>query len=311
MKQLTEAVLATLIYHDLFDYPLNANEIRKYQISNIPPAEASHMRAGKNQNDNVKIKNGLDVLLAKKKIFKKDGFYFLPRRSKIVSLRQKKEKYSQVKLQKTRKMAGILRLIPEIKMIAVTGTLAMSNADRNDDIDLLIITSCNRLWLTKLKLVILLEILGQRRRPGVATFKDKICLNMFLDETALTLTVNKRNLFTAHEIAQIQPILDRNNTYEKFLTANLWVRDYLPNSITTGQLGNWAIKDKNKKTFNYHFLMTQLINRLEKFIYQLQVKYMKSKKTNENVSQHFAFFHPGHRAERILKKYEQRLKQLK
>jgi len=41
----------------------------------------------------------------------------------------------------------------------------MNNAKRSDDIDFLIVTGANRLWLTRALAVLLIELLGRRRKP--------------------------------------------------------------------------------------------------------------------------------------------------
>jgi hypothetical protein len=190
-------------------------------------------------------------------------------------------------------------------MVAITGGLAMSNSSRDDDIDFFIITAKNRLWLTRLSVIIFLEILGKRRRPRDKRFKNKICPNLFLDETVLSLSKGKRNLFTAHEICQMKPIFNKDNTYEKFLKVNLWVKEHLPNGIKnleprTKNKGNMA-KSKKSPKFN---VLSSIFLFLEKLAYRFQVRYMKSKKTNEDVSPSFAFFHPQDQTISTLKLYK-------
>ena len=64
--------------------------------------------------------------------------------------RIKREQISKKKLQIARKAAKILGKISTVRFVGVTGALAMFNANIDSDIDLLIITSKNRLWLTRL-----------------------------------------------------------------------------------------------------------------------------------------------------------------
>ncbi|GAG00712.1 unnamed protein product [marine sediment metagenome] len=214
----------------------------------------------------------------------------------ILELRKKKEKYSQKKLKIAKKTANFLKFIPWIKVIGITGALAMHNSDKDDDIDFLIITQRDRLWLTRLLIVFFLEILGKRRRPNDKKIKDKICLNMFLDEFTLSLSKTKRNLFTAHEIVQMSPIYNKDNTYERFLRANLWVKKYLPNSLK--DTSEVARSDSSEVEGSC------ILNLLENLAYQFQSKYMKSKITSERISPHFAFFHPKDRSREILVKYK-------
>ena len=299
MKQLQKTILAVFVYHDIFDYPLKESEIKKFliQIRN-PKSEILN----KFKCSNSQIQNSLKILQNKKRIFEKEDFYFLPGREKTVNLRKRREKYSQEKIEIVKNTIRILKFIPWIKMVGITGALAMHNSSKNDDIDFLVITAKNRLWLTRLLMVIVLEILGKRRRPNHKKIKDKICLNMFLDEIALSLSGDKQSLFTAHEIVQMKPAFNRDFTYERFLQANLWVRNYLPNGIKQTE-NTSEVKSSDTSEVEGE---KKLLDFLEKLAYQFQLKYMKSKKTIEQISPHSAFFHPQDKGKEILREYEKK-----
>lgn len=215
-----KAILRTLAYADVFDYPLNKDEIWRWLI-----AEKRSQKTG----DRKKFTRSLKSILDSDKIHFIRGFYCLKDREKIILLRKRKEQYSASKIKLAGKVAGILRLIPWVKLVGVTGALAMRNADKEDDIDLLIITTPNRLWLTRLLAVFLLELTGKRRRPDEEKVKDKICLNMFLDENHLALPQKERDLFSAHEVYQMEPFWQEERTYQRFLKANSWSQKFLPN----------------------------------------------------------------------------------
>jgi hypothetical protein len=215
MSQATaNAIVKTLAYADLFDYPLSEQEIFKFLISDQPVAH-------------TKVQNTLSKSL--RKIILKNGFYCLKGREKLIILRKKRQKWSQEKVKIAQKLAKWLRLIPWIKMVGVTGALAMNNAQKDDDIDFLIVTAKNRLWLTRLLTVFLVSLLAKRRQPGDTKVKDKICLNMFLDEAHLRVPKKEQDLFSAHEVCQLKPILDKDQSYQRFINLNQWVMRFLPN----------------------------------------------------------------------------------
>lgn len=209
-----KAILKTLVYADIFDYPLTAKEIWRYLIS----------------EKKVKFEVIQKELPRVKKFVDSDGeYFFLKGRKKIVSIRKKRECWSKKKLEIAQRAAKWLRLIPTIKMVGVTGALAMKNAKEKDDIDFLIITAKKRLWLTRLLTVFLVEIVARRRRPNDANPRDKICLNMFLDEGNLAIPKNEQDLFSAHEVVQLKPLWEKDGIYKKFIKKNLWVKRFLPN----------------------------------------------------------------------------------
>jgi len=286
--EVKRSILTTLSYHNFFDYPLTKKEIIKYFISS----------SKKNANLSI-INQTLNKLVCQKIIEEKNGFYFLKNKKDLVFLRKKRKKYSQKKLKIAKNFLKYLKLIPWIKMIAVTGALAMENSSKDDDIDLFIITQENRLWLTRLLLIVILIIIG--KRPEITKYKkdikDKICPNLFLDERALGLKKSRQNLFIAHEIAQSKPILNKDNTYQNFLSQNKWVENYLVNAFQEIDF-DWLIINKHNKKNNNKALF--LLNR---FCYKLQVVYMKSKKTSEQINLNSAFFHLSKdRGKEILKK---------
>lgn len=210
-------IISTLAYADIFDYPLSASEVWKFLIS----------------QKKTRVKDVQQVLLrmsADLKLISTDNKYFFLRgRKEIVDTRRKRRNWSQSKLKIAKQVARWLKLIPTIKMVAVTGALAMENSNKNDDIDLLIITSKNRLWLTRFLTVILLELVAKRRHPADKEVKDKICLNMFLDEGHLEVPKKEQDLFSSHEVCQLKVLWDKNGIYQKFLKANLWSKKFLPN----------------------------------------------------------------------------------
>jgi len=224
MEKLQKAILKTLAYADVFGYPLISKELYRFLIADEVFSSVSFRKVFTRINVNEKRlpagKAGIDT---------NGKYFFLRGRKGIVSLRKKREKWSQNKLQIAQKVAKWLKTIPFIKMVAVTGNLAMNNSDKDDDIDLLIITGKNRLWLTRFLTVLLVELVANRRRPGDKDVEDKICLNMFLAEDCLRVPEKEQDLFSAHEVCQLKPIWSKNNVYQEFITQNQWYQKFLPN----------------------------------------------------------------------------------
>jgi len=115
--------------------------------------------------------------------------------------------------------ARIARL-PFVRLVGVTGALAMNNARPDDDIDLFILTQPGRLWLCRL---LVLGVVKLAARRGYV-----LCPNFLLSTDHLRLS--ERNLFTAHEVVQMVP-LERNHWYRAFVEANGWAVNFLPNAF--------------------------------------------------------------------------------
>jgi len=264
---LSPGALFALHYHHLFHYPLKKEELKKWEAG-----------------------EALWQGLAGTVVSAKDGYFFLDAKAELVVERKIKEKLSQEKRAIAEKAARLLAKIPTVQMVGITGSLAMEAAAANDDIDLIIITSPGTLWTTRALSYLFLFLGGLSiRRFGEGKVKDKLCLNIWLDSDNLVWEKAQRNVYTAHEIAQIVPLVNKTRTYERFLAANAWHKKFWPNAVKVPRFTSKAdevIQKPNK-------LKAQLLFRvLEPLAYGLQYFYMRKKITREEVSRHKALFHP-------------------
>lgn len=287
-KAVKQAILKTLAYSDVFDYPLSFGELWRFLIEK--------------KIDKEQLKKELSRLSSK--VIQRGGFYCFLGRERIVKKREKREVISSKKTRIVEKIVRFIRLIPTVRLIGVSGALAMRNAEEKDDIDLFIIAQRNRLWTTRLVLLVFLEFLGARRKREERTAADKVCLNMLVDESFLCLPKDKQDLYSAHEVVQMLPVFERFNTYKRFIQANLWVRNFLPNSLEIKILRYKDIKG----TTSSNFLIAQLLNFFESFAKILQLWYMKKHQTTEVVSDTMLAFHPFDYRKKVLKDYNQRLR---
>ncbi len=265
----------SIIYHSIFNYPLTETDLKKWTC---------------------KYKFNFNQ---KKIQFKKvNGFCVLKGQEKNVKKRSNNEKYSKKKLVIAKKAAKLISKIPSVLFIGITGSLAMMNAKKESDIDFLIITKSGWLWVTRLLVYCFLNTTSYiLRKPQSENERDALCLNMWLDENDLVWNKKDRNIYTAHEIAQIIPLYNKNKTYQKFLYLNRWILNYWPNSVNMPH----AISRKfyAKKTIRHTAYSLKL---LEKIAYFFQYQYMKNKITNEVVTPTRALFHPRNNSKFILEK---------
>jgi len=188
----------------------------------------------------------------------------------------------------------VLNKIPFILFVGITGSLAMNNAKPQSDIDLMIITKKDTLWITRLVALFLLFISGFKlRRAKNSDEKDKLCLNFWIDETALEWT-GPRNAYIAHEIAQVVPLYDQSTLHSQWLSRNRWIAEYWPKAAAISQ------QISKKQESDTHLGVLNMV------LYNLQRMYMKSKITRESVSIHHAYFHPYDWSLKVMKALERR-----
>jgi hypothetical protein len=270
---------AAVCYADIFEYPLKEKEVETFKI---------------NVSTRNKILNHL--------IIGKNGFYFLAGQEKLVQLRRKKESISKEKLKIAQEVVRLLSIIPTVRLIAVTGALAMSNCGKDDDIDILLVTKRGTIWTTRFISVIVLELFGKRRRPNDKTSSNKICMNMFVDENHLEVPKNEQDIFSAHEVAQIKVLYSRDSTDKHFWQANEWIRRYLPNAIDT------KIQPYTSKNYRNTTWTSVYTNLIEDVLKRIQLWYMNTKRTTEIVADGYVRFHPHDARSWILPEYEKRLR---
>lgn len=286
-----QSILKTLLYADIFNFPLKKNEIWRFLITE------------RKINSNLLFKN---ISSIDKFIEVKNDYFFIKGKSRLINLRRKREKESLKKLLKAKAIIAKISFIPTVKLIGISGALSMKNSDEDDDIDLFIISKKGFAWTTRFVLVLILIFLRSYRHKNSKDFADKICLNMILDEENILFKKNNQNLYTAHEIVQLIPVLDKGNIYQKFIKKNNWIKKYL---------ANYYIPKKNintKENFLNNLIVIILkIIFLEKILKFIQIKYMEKNITKEIIEKGFLAFHPFDYNAYVLSVYKKNLKKYK
>lgn len=203
------SILRTILYADVFDFALCIDELHHFLMSPHPVsleaisqalAESSALR---------------DVLI------QEGGRVALRGRDTLLSLRDQRDTLAAQLWPKAAAAGHWLACVPFVRMVAVTGALAMDNpAHLGDDFDYFIVTVPGRVWLTRL------VIIGVVRLSRLWDWP--ICPNFVL--AADSLSQRRCDVYIAHEIAQAIPLFDSGGLYAKFRAANAWVSDHLPNA---------------------------------------------------------------------------------
>jgi hypothetical protein len=202
---LERAIVQAVAYADVFDYPLTADEVHRYLIG--VAASRGTIR--------TMLSNGRLVphLLAR------SGRYFtLVGRERAVDTRRGRATTAADYWRRAVRYGHVMGNLPFVRMVAVTGALAMDNM-ADGDIDYLIVTEPGRLWICRALVVALVRAAALRG--------TQLCPNYFLSERALEL--GERNLFIAHEVAQMVPLAGIE-TYQRLRTLNRWTDAFLPNA---------------------------------------------------------------------------------
>lgn len=200
---LERAILLSVVYADIFDHSLTLEELLHYLVEATEPGP---------------MQAAVEGLVAAGWLECRDGVVVWRGRGELASLRFGRRERSSVLWQQARDVANRLARVPFLRMVGVCGSLAVENVPEGGDIDLFLVTESSRLWIVQ-RLA-----MGHRRRALRQGMN--ICPNYLL--TLENLEVRRQNLYTAREIAQVVPLWGES-TYDRFLAANGWIYDFLPN----------------------------------------------------------------------------------
>jgi len=212
---LAEGLRYALAYADVFDCPVTLAEAHRYAVG---------VRATQEE-----VKAELDLGLRAGYWQCDGGYYVLPGRKAIIETRRRRERHAAAMWERALVYAHSISQLPFVRMVALTGALPMGNVEQGADYDFMVITTEERVWTTRLLIVQL--VVRPAARQG-----QEVCPNYLLAESALEL--ERRDLFHAHELAQMLPLYGRA-CYDRLRAANAWASVFLPNADGPPTVG-WA-----------------------------------------------------------------------
>lgn len=207
LDPLQHAILRTVIYRDLFDYPVTAAEIHRY-LHDIECRQFD-------------VESALQSGILTAKYLETDGeFYALRGRSPLFDLRRRRAQRAVDLWSRAERHARRLRRIPFVRMVAVTGSLAADNPGRSADIDFMLVTEGGRVWTAR-AFAKVLQLFDDWFANG------ELCVNHVISRRALRL--EGQSLYTAQELTQMVPLSGSEN-YDELRAENPWTNEFLPNA---------------------------------------------------------------------------------
>jgi glycosyltransferase involved in cell wall biosynthesis len=198
-----QAVVDTIAYGALFEYPMTLPEIHRSLMGvSLSRRDVSRLLAR-----HPWIRDRVEA---------EPPYHFLKGRRSSIASRLLANRRTRELLTRERFAIEVVRRTPFVRMLAFSGATAHGNA-RDGDVDLFIVTAKGRTWSVALLLHGLMKLLGKRRT---------ICLNYFLAEDRLALA--EQDVFTASQIVGLKPVSGRGMFY-RLVRANAWGAELFPN----------------------------------------------------------------------------------
>ncbi|HRI80504.1 MAG TPA: hypothetical protein PLR06_13305 [Cyclobacteriaceae bacterium] len=200
------SILRTLLYFDLFHYPLTLEEI--YLFSGQPVDSLEQLVREISRLE----KCGL--------VFRFHPFYCLQNDDSNCIRRVKGNREAEKYIPMARERAKLLSRFPFIRAVMASGSLSKGYMDEKSDLDFFVVTEPNRLWIART-----LFILYRKLFVPLSRYKE-FCTNYFIASDHLE--IEEKNLFTATELITLIPLYNME-LYTHLLSANGWTNDYFPN----------------------------------------------------------------------------------
>ena len=293
-KKAELAILKTLVYFDIFDYPLSEKDIKNFIGCYI---------------DEETFASALLQLLTDKIIFSVGEYYSLQNNRQRAEERLQGNLRAQPLLAKATSIGAFLYKFPYVRAVAVSGSLSKNYADKKADIDFFIVTKSNRLWIARTILHLFKKFTFL---AGKANF---FCMNYFVDEEALAIP--EKNIYTAVEIVTLLPLAG-TFTLNKFFEKNNWTKNWLPcyeykRNLKTAERGSGF------KKFAEWFFNSRVGEKLDTFLYRWTTrrwqkkeqrgrKNSKGKVMNLVTGRHFSKSNPETFQEKIITTYGNKIR---
>ncbi len=195
--------LKTLLYFDIFNYPLTAQEIVQYSSASA----------------NFLPTRFLNEMISQKILFRFQDFYSVQNNPELAARRLKGNMLAEQKMETAKFFSRLISSFPFVRAVMLSGSISKGYMDEKSDIDYFIITEENRLWFVRTALALF-------RRIFLFNSGKNLCTNYFIDTQ--NLEIREKNIFTAIELSTLQPMFGAS-VIRDFQSANPWALSLLPN----------------------------------------------------------------------------------
>jgi hypothetical protein len=290
---LTESVINTLLYFDIFHYPLTTAEIFQYlQTNHVTKSD---------------VQTKLDSLVDDSVLFRLGKFYSPQNNPELEVRRVKGNNLAHQCLSLARKRAKLISNFPFVRAVMISGSLSKEYMDEKSDFDFFIVTEKKRLWIARTLLVMY-------KRIFLFNSHKYFCVNYFVDSAHLE--IEEKNLFTATELATLIPIVDEGH-YPALMNTNRWLATFFPNYSPRTLVDTLPLDQNKVKSF-----LESLINLLfgkywEKLFMRATLNRWKKKYEEQYAQQDFkvAFKskeyvsknHPNNYQRKVMELYKEKI----
>ncbi len=282
-------VLKSLLYFDIFQYPLSASELRR-----LHPQRETKMEA---------IRDALGRLCEANLIHQQGEFFQIPASPSYAERRTRGNALAGQRMHKAMRRSRLVAAFPFVQAVMISGSLSKNYMEAGSDIDFFVVTKPGRLWVTR-------SLLIAFKKTFLFNSHKDFCLNYFIDTDHLE--IEDKNIFTATEVAYLLPT-HNPQLYKEFRAANAWADDYYPNHglrcleqcapIQPGplrRLGEWLLGGTLGEWLDARFMRVTIGRWNQKFKHISPDRFEVAMRSRKYVSKH----HPSAFQDRVINKLQ-------
>jgi hypothetical protein len=202
---LEEHIVSTLVYFDIFHYPLKSHEVFKFLRTS--------------QESEQRVKECLNDLAKRRRIFLHGDLYSLHADERNCQRRIKGNAEAKKWIKVAEEKAHFIGQFPFVRGVMASGSISKGYMDEKSDLDFFIVTAPGRLWIARTLLVLY-------KRIFLRNCHKEFCVNYFVDSNHLE--IEEKNIFTATELATLIPLYNES-AYGSVIASNGWVVNVFPN----------------------------------------------------------------------------------
>jgi hypothetical protein len=240
-------ILATITIAHHFKSAFNREQLFRYLKSKI---------------DKKTFHSAIDKLVREKIVFERNNLLFA---EDIEEICHKKRSWSKALFKENIKYLWFLSKLPWIKYIGLTGANSFESCNEDDDIDLFIITSRDRLWICYLTIVLITKLIRKRQI---------LCVNYLIDEN--NLEIAEKSYFTAVQIIQMMPVFD-NGHHKKLIEENPWIFEILPNAKFNNNEDSFYLLKRVNNPNKEKTISLKVLSSVNRKIYKLYAERLERK----------------------------------
>ena len=281
-------ILKHLLYSEVFEHPLNTDEILRFSGVNTPFSyqELHTILAELSQDELIQLHdNHVCIFEVGQKINQR----------KLAS-----ERAGRL-FDKAVRVATFIQKFPFVEGVGISGSLSKGILHSDGDFDFFIITKPNRVWVARTLLILYKKVF-------LFNSRKYFCVNYFIDSEHLE--IEEKNRFTAVEVATLIPAA--GGVFDEFYEHNRWVHDFFPNNARTefdtkkpkkpwvSRSVQWLLRGSFGELMDRRFMEITLRRWQKKFGDFDDQKFRLTMKSRRYVSKH----HPNDFQNKVLSKYE-------